>query len=182
MRQHFLHVSRTVEAPQRAVWELIADVRTWSEWGPFDMAELETPGAPDAGGVGAVRRFRTGTRTTRERVTAVEAPRTLTYELLSGVPVRGYRATVRLMTTSGGTVVAWSSRFRPWFPGTGDAIRLQLQGFIEGMLDGLARHLETDVDPRRSRSTRLVPPLVVEQDEGARAPGRIPAVPALRLP
>jgi len=55
------------EAGRERVWELLARTETWADWGLFDESALEQPGVSEPEGVGAVRRFRTGKRITRER-------------------------------------------------------------------------------------------------------------------
>ena len=70
-----IHATARSAAPPERVWALLADVDTWPLWAALDSAELEHPGHPDAHGVGAVRRFRRGRYTTRERVTVFEPPR-----------------------------------------------------------------------------------------------------------
>jgi uncharacterized protein YndB with AHSA1/START domain len=125
------------EAPPERVWALLADARTWSRWAPFDDAEVA-----DGEGLGELRRFRTGRRTTVERVTGFEPPRRLEYELVSGIPIRDYRAEVTLATEDGGTAIRWHSRFRAKIPGTGGFIRRRLERFIEESAEGLARGAE----------------------------------------
>lgn len=134
MSTRTIEVTRLLDAPRERVWPLIEDVTTWALWGPYERAELESAGSPDPNGVGAVRRFQVAGRTTRERVTISDAPTTFGYELLDGIPVRDYSAKVSLRRQPAGTLVTWSSRFRPSFPGTGAVIQRRLQGFIDELL------------------------------------------------
>ena len=125
-------------APPERVWELLADGRTWATWAPFDESTVE-----EGAGVGELRRYRAGRRTTRERVTALEPPRRLAYELVSGIPIRDYRAEVTLHPVEGGgTEIHWHSTFRAKIPGTGWFAQRRLARFIEQTATGLARAAE----------------------------------------
>jgi uncharacterized protein YndB with AHSA1/START domain len=129
-------------APDR-VWALLADTASWADWAPFDEAELESEGGDEREGVGAVRRFRSGRRTTRERVVAFVAPERFAYELISGVPVSDYGAEVTLEPSEGGgTSISWESQFRGKFPVPGALVRRSLEGFIRETAEGLARAAE----------------------------------------
>lgn len=128
--------ARSGASPER-VWALLADARSWSRWAPFDDATVE-----EGEGAGELRRFRRGRRTTRERVTAFEPPRRFGYELVSGIPIRDYRAEVTLAPVGEGTEIRWRSSFRPKLPGTGALARRQLQRFIAQTAEGLAREAE----------------------------------------
>jgi len=127
------------------VWALLADARSWPQWTPFDEATVE-----EGQGLGELRRFRTGRRTTRERVSGFEPPQRLTYELVSGIPIRDYRAEVTLTPDGAGTAIRWHSHFRAKIPGTGGIARRQLQRFIEQTAEGLAREAENAVSPGAS--------------------------------
>ena len=78
-----IYATARSDASPQTVWGLLADVDTWPRWAAFDSAELERPGKPDPQGVDAIRRFKRGRYTTRERVTAFEPPRRFGYELLA---------------------------------------------------------------------------------------------------
>lgn len=130
MRTGRIDVQATSDAPPSEVFALLHDVTTWPEWADFATARLERPGAPDPNGVGAIRAF-TGHANTREEVVAVEQDRHLGYVLLSGIPIRDYRADVRLApTASGGTEISWRSSFRAKVPGTTGLIEKRLGAFI----------------------------------------------------
>jgi uncharacterized protein YndB with AHSA1/START domain len=136
-----VHVERSVAAPPEAVFALLADPTGWPAWSGHDRGEVvrDAPvGEPR--GVGAVRAFTVGRLRSVEEVVAFEPPSRFGYELRSGLPVRGYRADVRLAPApDGGTVVTWHSEFRARVPGTGPLIRRGLQRFIERATRGLAR-------------------------------------------
>ena len=130
-------------APRETVWGVIADARRWSEWGGWDRAALEQPGAEDENGVGAVRVFTKRPLNTREVVTVFEPPERLCYELLSGLPLRGYKACVTLVDADrGGTEIRWRSEFDPKLPGTGGALRRWLSGVLKEVAERAAREAE----------------------------------------
>jgi uncharacterized protein YndB with AHSA1/START domain len=130
--------ARSRAAPER-IWSLLADTASWADWAPFDDAALERPGESEPEGVGALRRFRRGRRTTGERVVVFEPPRRFAYELVSGVPVSDYRAEVTLEPTdAGGTRITWESRFRGRFPVPAALVKPALARFIGETAEGLA--------------------------------------------
>jgi uncharacterized protein YndB with AHSA1/START domain len=100
------------KAPREVVWRVLADARAWSAWGDWQTTELEREGDPPPDGVGAIRRFTRRPVTTREEVVLFDPPSRLAYTLLSGIPVRDYRAEVTLSDAGGGgTNIHWESRF-----------------------------------------------------------------------
>jgi hypothetical protein len=136
-------------APLGKVWALLADTASWARWAPFDEAELESEGLPEREGVGAVRRFRRRSRVTRELVVAFEPPRHFGYELLSGLPIRDYRADVTLTNDDGGTAIRWESSFRGKFPVPGALVKPALRGFIQETAESLARAAEHSASSSR---------------------------------
>lgn len=140
-----IEVEVVAAAEPEVVWALLADVSTWSRWGPFDEASIES-----GRGLDEIRRFRSGRRVTRERVIGFEPERRLAYELLSGIPLRSYRAEVTLSDTRCGTTVRWHSTFEPRWPGTGALIERGLTAFIEDTAEALAREAEAQ-SARRER-------------------------------
>jgi hypothetical protein len=125
-------------APPGAVYALLRSGRTWPEWSPIGGFELEREGAHGGESVGAIREFRTGWARSREEIVELVPERRFSYALLSGLPLRGYRADVDLEPRDGGTAIHWCSRFHPKIPGTGWLFRRSLGGFIQRCADGLA--------------------------------------------
>jgi hypothetical protein len=132
-------VVMSTAAPQ-ALWDLLSDVATWNDWGPWDSAEIESPGSPDREGVGAVRRFSYRRRVTRETVVAFEPPGRFAYDLVSGLPLRHYHAEVTIVPEGEGSRLEWHSRFDATF--VGRIVRPALARFIRDVAQRLVRTAE----------------------------------------
>ncbi|MGI5216197.1 SRPBCC family protein [Plantactinospora sp. CA-290183] len=128
---------RTAAAPA-TVYALLTDGATWPTWSPLGSFALERPAADEPEGVGAIRVFRTGRVTSRERVAERVPGRRFSYQLLSGLPLRDYRADVDLTPDGEGTLIRWRSSFRARVPGTGWIYRRALTRFIRDCAQGLA--------------------------------------------
>ncbi|WP_329107843.1 SRPBCC family protein [Micromonospora sp. NBC_01699] len=135
-----------------AVYELLRAGVTWPTWSGLGSFELEravpvATGDSGAGadeGVGAIRVFRTGPMTSREQIVDLVPDRRLSYILLSGLPLRDYRADVDLTPTPEGTIIRWRSTFHAKLPGTGWFYRWFLGRFIRQTAEGLAAYAERD--------------------------------------
>jgi hypothetical protein len=135
-----IDVRAETTASPATVHALLRDGRTWPVWSPIDRFELESPGDGDPEGLGAIRLFHTGRKTSREEVVDIVPGRRFSYALLGGLPLVGYRADVDLTPVPSGTEIRWHSTFRPKVPGTGWIYRLALGKFIERTVRGLAQH------------------------------------------
>ncbi len=125
------------------VWTLIGEAARWKDWSFLGESRLEVEGEPRPDGVGAVRRFTRMGVGSRERVVAWEPPTRLGYEIVSGFPVRSYRADIVLgPAAGGGTDITWSGRFEPLVPGTGRMLRAVLQLLIGRFVRGLVAYAE----------------------------------------
>ncbi len=140
MGSHRIDKTATTQADADAVYALLSDSSTWPEWTPIDSFELERPGTDEPQGVGAIRVFRTGRYTMREEIVELVPARRFSYSLLSGLPVRDYRADIDLEPTTGGTTIRWHTTFDSRLPGLGWLIRRRLDGVTERFVDGLADH------------------------------------------
>ena len=126
------------DAPPAAVWALLADVMTWSTWGPWESTGRNRDGSPTADGVGAVRVLKRGRVTSIEEVSAFEPPFKFGYRLLSGMPVRDYEAEVTLVGEGDGTRIRWRSEFDGRWPLVGLVLRPALARFLRDVLRRLA--------------------------------------------
>lgn len=124
-------------ADATTVYSLLVDGSTWPTWSPLESFELESPG-PER--LGSIRVFRTGRTVSREEVVELVPGRRFSYALLSGLPLKGYRADVDLTPVDGATVIRWRSSFTPKVPGTGWIYRRALGTFIQRCVDGLAAY------------------------------------------
>lgn len=131
--------ARTAADPE-TVYRLVAAGETWPSWSGIGSFRLERPGADAAEGVGAIRVFRTGRINSREEIVELIPGRRLSYALLSGLRLRGYRADIDLTPVDGGTQIRWHSRFTARIPGTGWLYRRALTRFIRDCATGLAAH------------------------------------------
>ena len=129
----------TTTADPATVHRLLRAGATWPEWSPLGSFELEraAPG-DDSEGVGAIRVFRTGRVASREEIVELVPERRLSHALLSGLPLRDYRADIDLEPGgAGGTRIRWRSTFHAKVPGTGWIYRIALGRFIGRTVDGL---------------------------------------------
>jgi polyketide cyclase/dehydrase/lipid transport protein len=140
--QQVIHQEATTTAGPATVYELLADGTTWPEWSPIGSFELLEPGDASPEGLGAVRRFTTGRIHSTERVVERRPGEQFSYVLVSGLPLRDYRADVTLTPGPDGTTITWHSAFEPKVPGTGGLYRRQLGKFIARCVEGLARASE----------------------------------------
>lgn len=143
MPQTFTVTAHSAAPPER-VFAILADGGHWSTWaGPLVRRSWwEREGDPAPGGVGAIRRLGTSRFASSEQIVAYDPPAHLGYTILSGQPVRGYRADVTLAEVAGGTQVTWQATFEPLVPGTGTLMRLWLQAVVGGFARRLARQAE----------------------------------------
>ena len=145
MATRTVEVVWTCAAPLPTVWELVADVETWPEWGLFDEARIEQPGEDEPQGVGARRFVRADRMKNHEEVFLYEPPHRLAYVVLSGsLPVADQRSEVRLEETDdGGTQIWWRTSYRPKIFGTGWMIDKNLKLFLTDTSRRLAVRAET---------------------------------------
>ncbi len=134
-----IDIRTTTDADPATVWRLLGDSATWPAWTPIETFERVRAGGPD--GVGEIRTFTTGRVTVREEIVERRTERRLSYELLGGLAVRGYRADIDLTRGPGGhgTEIRWHTTFTAKLPGSGWLYRRGLRRATQQFVDGLAR-------------------------------------------
>jgi len=141
--QYSYRVEARSRAPVGVVWPLIGEAHRWKEWSFLDRTDLVQVGTPLPDGVGAVRRFTSHGVGSREEVVVWEPPHHLGYAILSGFPVRHYRADVVLAPDEGvGTLITWSGSFDPKVPGTGRLFEVALTRLMTRFASQLARYAD----------------------------------------
>jgi uncharacterized protein YndB with AHSA1/START domain len=135
--------ARSKAAPEK-VFALLADAAGWSSWaGPMIVRSWwEREGTPAPGGVGAIRRLGLERLGSREEIVAYDPPHHLAYTILSGLPVRDYRADVVIEPDGDGSRIVWAGTFTAKLPGTAAALRLFLRTTIGSFSRRLAAQAE----------------------------------------
>jgi hypothetical protein len=147
-----VQASARSSAPREQVWKVVSDGSGWWRWGAWRETRLEREGSPPPDGLGAIRVLVSEARgptgrpvTSREQVTEYDPPSRFGYELLSGLPLRDYNASITLSDAAGGgTDIVWRSRFDAKLPLTGGLFRRALQRFTDDAVKRLAREAESD--------------------------------------
>jgi hypothetical protein len=131
MGRYVINTRARSKAPTQAIWDVLADVARWQEWGPWSKTHLEREGTPTPDGVGAIRAYAVGPVTSREQVTIFEPPHRLGYHILSGFPAKDYNALVTLEAVQGsGTDVHWRAEFDGKPRGTGWFMRIAMVPYL----------------------------------------------------
>jgi hypothetical protein len=126
-----IQTSRRTAAPPEAVWQVLADISTWKDWGPYQDTHLEREGDPAPDGIGAIRVYVVGPIKSREEVTVFDPPRRFGYRILSGFPARDYNSLVTLdAIADGGTNITWRSEFDGKPRGTGWIMRIGMVPYL----------------------------------------------------
>jgi hypothetical protein len=127
-------------AQPAAVYALLRDGSTWPIWSSIEKFRLEKPSSPEPESVGAIRNFGTGRYRLREEVVELVADKRFSYAMLSGLPLRDYRADIDLTPADGGTDIRWHTSFKSKVPGMGGLYRRALHKITKGFVTGLAEY------------------------------------------
>jgi hypothetical protein len=134
------------EATPGEVFGVLADLSCWPRWGIWAQTAIERPGEGSPAGRGAIRvltsRSFGRTVVSRELVTELVPGSLMAYELLSGLPLRNYRARVELTADGGGTAIRWIARFDRATPGLTWLYGRFFRHFLTETAQRLARYAE----------------------------------------
>ena len=132
-----IEATATTSASREEVWALLADASKWSQWGSWKTVEVEGGGEH---GPGAVRVLHKAPYRLRELVTDWVPTERTGYELLDGMAVQGYRATVTLEDADGGgTLIRWRSTYERARPTTAIILRLAVRDACRRLAKAAAR-------------------------------------------
>jgi uncharacterized protein YndB with AHSA1/START domain len=126
----------TTLAEMDTVWALVVDANSYAQWGPWKDGGYDPP-AKGPSRPGSVQWFRFGRRTTSvERILEVTPPQRIVYTVERGIPVKNYRAEIRL-TPNGpsGTSIRWTATWDSTLMGR--LVRRKLQIVYRQVMDAL---------------------------------------------
>ena len=125
------------DLPREEVWKKLSDLESWHEWGPWTKTTLD---GDIRTMVSERKKLMTGKNyVMTEHVTALEAPGRFEYDLVSGLPIKNYHASVTLADAEGGgTDITWKATFNPPWPGTGGLWRGAMLKVITDVSEALA--------------------------------------------
>ena len=133
-------VEYIITASQRP-HSLLNDYAKWKDWAGFPPVSLEREGTAHVSGVGAIRRFSV-LPPVREEIVEFEPPHTMSYQLLSGAPIRNHRGTVTFTAEGAHCKAHWQAQYEPIIPGTGAILDTAVRWFFRRTLGRLDRHLQ----------------------------------------
>jgi len=137
-----VRVECSFNAPIREVWDVVTDHRGMNRWlVPGMKITLDPPGADDPNGVGAERVIHRLGFKGRERVLSFEPPHTMTYTVVSGIPIKNHLGTLELAERGADTLVVWTVCFEPIIPGSAKLIEVGLGMVLGGGLRRLAARM-----------------------------------------
>ena len=135
-----VHFSR---APRQVVFDVLADYAGYKKFTKLTISEVEVPGDPAPNGVGAVRRLGAPGYSVREKILAYDPPNSMSYTIVAGVPVEGYRADVTLEdSVSGGTRITWVGHFDSARYGLAPVLRSGFKFVVGDLARAAAREAE----------------------------------------
>ena len=136
-RRHEIDRRAHTAADAPVVYAMLLDRPTWPTWSPLDGFQHEADGTDGPNSLGAIGTFSTGRKRSREELVELIPNQRLSYTLLSGLPLHGYRADIDITPDEHGCTVRWHSTFGAR-PGSGWIYRLVVGTFIQRTVDGLA--------------------------------------------
>src|SRR5215472_13078723 len=148
MAQLHVEAQGVAQAAPEAVWKLVANADSYSEWGPWSASGYENLGARAPDSAGVIRWMRYGRTTTVEKVLESEPARRLVYTVVKGIPVRNYRAEVTLTPEGEGTRVRWTASWDRTLPG--QIVHRKLRVIYPDILARLIAAAEHSARPART--------------------------------
>ncbi|MDD5712153.1 MAG: SRPBCC family protein [Smithellaceae bacterium] len=137
-----VEVTRKINAPPQAVWDIYVDNAGWHRWAGVRRSTLEVQGFPDSNGPGAVRCVGSFGFNSYEQVIEMRPPVYMAYQVVGGMfPIKNHRGEVLMEPEGSGTKITWRCRFEPMMPGTGWLLAAVVRITFATMLTGLGKYL-----------------------------------------
>ncbi len=146
MRQLSVEAEGTTRAGPEVVWSLVANANTYPQWGPWNDGGYRPPSTGPSH-EGSVQWLRYGRRTTSvEQILEVDELRRVAYTVVSGIPVKNYRAEVTFTpTSSGGTSIRWAASWDKTLMGS--LVRRKLAQLYPDIVAALVAAADQQVAP-----------------------------------
>jgi polyketide cyclase/dehydrase/lipid transport protein len=110
-------IIRKLDFPVDKVWKTAGDFKKAP--GSNIIVTVEDQGDHSANDVGAIRTIKIGNVQVRERLESMNAPKSFSYKVLTGAPMKNHLAKVEFISQGKSTEIRWSVEFTPKIPGIG---------------------------------------------------------------
>lgn len=130
-------LTRKINAPVKKVWEVAGDFV--KSPGSGIIIKVEKNGDPTNNNIGVIRIITIGKTQVRERLESINPPKSFTYKLLSGAPLKDHRAKVELIPEGSTTKILWTVEFAPKFPGSGWIVGLVTKKALNQYIDAIEK-------------------------------------------
>lgn len=128
---------RKVNIPVEKVWEKVGDFT--KSPGPGILVDVARQGDPNSDGIGAERIITIGKLRVRERLEAVDPPKSFRYTILSGAPIKAHAGKAEFIPKGNSTEIRWSGEFSPKIPFTGWLCSKISKGGINRLIDEIEK-------------------------------------------
>lgn len=107
-----------VAAPREVVFDVMTDHAAYSKFTSLWKSKIEKQGAPAPGGLGAIRALKAApfAPEIREEIIGYDRPATMSYRLLSGLPLKDHVGTITLIDSGTGTDMRYHVKTTPKLP------------------------------------------------------------------
>jgi catechol 2,3-dioxygenase-like lactoylglutathione lyase family enzyme len=143
-RLRSLTIEMAFDVPKERALEALADHESMGNWWPQKTVTLLKDGDQERNGVGAVRQMSGLGAVVQEEIVAWQDGAGYDYKLLSGAPLKDHFGSIRVLPSSGSSLVQWRIEFRPLIPGTGAVMQWFLRRLIVHAVNKLKRQLESE--------------------------------------
>lgn len=124
-----LTVEAVIAAPRDVVYRVFADRESYGVV-PGMSTSLHTPGQTERQGVGAVHQLQLGPVRIHEQFTELVPGERISYQAVSGLPVRNHTGTIELSDVGSGTKVSYTVDSTPKIAAPKPLVSLLIRGLV----------------------------------------------------